>query len=48
MFVAARIYSTNFDWVYGGKYDLCLRDVYRWLFWCTLICMPFMLIGLVL
>ena len=23
MFVAARIYATDFDWVYGGKYDLC-------------------------
>ena len=48
MFVAARIYSTEWDWVQEGKYHLAWRNVYRWLFWCTLICMPFMLIGLVL
>lgn len=48
MLVAARIHSTEWEWVHDGKYHLAWRNVYRWLFWCTLICMPFMLIGLVL
>ena len=48
IFVSARIHSMHLDWMCMEGNHLAWRNMYRWLFWCTLICMPFMLIGLVL
>ena len=49
IFVAARLYwIPNEEWFEKGKYHLAWRNVYRWLLVCSILCLPFLLLGTVL